>query len=44
MDILLVGIIVGVTLTIFISMQMRGLFFLRPRYINIDDYDEIGYD
>lgn len=44
MDILLVGIIVGVTLTIFISMRMCGHFFMRPRYINIDEYDEIEYD
>jgi len=44
MDILLVGIIVGVTLTVFIGIRLCCSCCMRPRYINIDEYDEIEYD
>jgi len=44
MGIILVGFIVGTTLSVFIGMRLCCSCCMRPRYINIDDYDEIEYD
>lgn len=41
MSVVVVSIIVVVTLSFFIGMQMCGRCYMRPRYINLDDYDEI---
>ena len=36
-----IGVIVGSMLSVFIGMQLCGRFCMRPRYINLEDYDEI---
>ena len=41
MGIILTGVIVGITLSVFIGMQLCGRCYMRPRYINLEDYDEI---
>ena len=41
MGIILTGVIVGITLSAFIGLQLCGRCYLRPRYINLEDYDEI---
>ena len=41
MGTILIGVFVGITLSVFIGMQMCGRCYLRPRYINLEDYDEI---
>lgn len=41
MSVVVVSVTVGVTLIFFIGMQMCGRCYMRPRYINLDEYDEI---
>ena len=36
-----IGVIIGLMLSVFIGMQLCGRCYMRPRYINLEDYDEI---
>jgi hypothetical protein len=41
MGIMVIGVIIGSLLSVFIGMQLCGRCCMRPRYINLEDYDEI---
>lgn len=41
MEVIIVGIIVVGFLSFFIGLQVCGRCYMRPRYIDLNDYDEI---
>ena len=41
MEIIFIGIIVSSMLSVFIGMRLCGSCYMRQRYINLEDYDEI---